>query len=305
MQNNQDTLHRFLFEDTPVRGNLVNLHHSYTKALQHQQDMPKGLKLALGELMAASTLLAATLKMQGSMVMQIQSKGPLKILVVECTADFGLRATAKWEGDITDDQTLFDVIEQGQFVITIDPKDGKQQAYQGIVPLEGDSISAILESYMMRSEQIDTRIWLACDGTSVGGLLMQKLPNTTNQKTLTEAEVAESLETWARVGYLAETIKDEELLTLDAQVILTRLFNDEAVRLFEPNQTKFSCSCSRTRVGNMLRSLGADEINSMIAEQEVIVINCDFCNQRYTYDEVDAKQLISSEIDTENPDNLH
>lgn len=305
MQNNQDTLHRFLFEETPVRGNLVNLQHSYTKALQHQQDMPKGLKLALGELMAASTLLAATLKMAGSMVMQIQSKGALKILVVECTADFGLRATAKWDGDITEDQTLFDVIEDGQFVITIDPKDGKQQAYQGIVPLEGDSISTILENYMLRSEQIDTRIWLACDGNTAGGLLMQKLPDTTNQTTLTEAEVAASLETWSRVGYLAETIKDEELFTLDAQTILTRLFHEEEVRLFEPTQTQFSCSCSRTRVANMLRGLGADEINSMIAEQEVIVINCDFCNQRYTYDEVDAKQLIATDIDAELPSKLH
>ncbi len=296
MQNDSDTLHRFLFEDTPVRGNVVNLHNSFVKAFQHQQNTPKGLKNALGELMAASTLLAATLKMQGSLIMQIQSKGPLKVLVVECTSDFGIRATAKWDGDISDEQTLFDVIEDGQFVITIDPKDDKQQSYQGIVPLEGDSLSTILENYMMRSEQIETRIWLSCDGERAAGMLIQKLPDILNQTEFTEAQIADNLETWSRVGLLAETIKDEELLHLDAQTILTRLFHEEQVRLFEASQTKFFCSCSRARVGNMLRSLGEAEINAIIAEQDKIEINCDFCNQRYVFDEVDAKQLIISDI---------
>jgi molecular chaperone Hsp33 len=153
MKTHQDTLQRFLFENTPVRGNLVNLTQTLQQAL-NKQHLPTGLRKALGELMAASALLAATLKMDGSLVMQIQSKGALKLLVVECTSDVGstikMRATAKWADEVTDNQNLFELIEQGQFMITLDPKEG--QAYQGIVPIEGDSISAVLENYMMRSE---------------------------------------------------------------------------------------------------------------------------------------------------------
>lgn len=304
MNNHHDTLNRFLFDETPIRGNFANLDISLNQAFQHQA-IPHGLKCALGELMAASTLLAATLKMQGSMIMQIQSEGALKILVVECNSSFGVRATAKWEGDINDEQSMFDVIKNGQFVITIDPKDGKQQAYQGIVPLEGDSISRILENYMMRSEQIDTRIWLTCDGKKAAGMLMQKLPDVMNQTQQTEAEMAESLETWTRAGYLAETVKDEELLTLDANTLLTRLFHEEQVRLFEPEQITFFCSCTRTGVANMLRTLGADELNKILEEQETIDIHCDFCNQEYVFDEIDAKQLIASEIDAKPDDHVH
>lgn len=301
---NHDTLHRFLFEASPVRGNLVHLNLSFQQALQHQT-LPHGLKCALGELMAASTLLAATLKMQGSLIMQIQSKGILKLLVVECTSDFAIRATAKFSDEIADQATLPELLDQGQFVITIDPKDGKQQAYQGIVPLEGDSISMILENYMIRSEQIETRIWLSCDGSSAAGMLLQKLPDTMNQLTASETQQADYLETWNRVGMLANTITDAELLNLDSETILTRLFHEEQVRLFEPNHTKFFCSCTRNSVANMLRMLGADEINSIIEEQHQIEVNCDFCNQHYVFDEVDAKQLVLSETTPNTNQNIH
>ena len=133
MNIQQDTLQRFVFENTPVRGNIVHLNQTFHQAL-HKQLMPTGLRNALGELMAASALLSATLKMNGSLVLQIQSKGLLKLLVVECNSDFGIRATAKWSGDVTNEQNLFDLMEQGQFMITLDPKDGNQ-AYQGIVAL--------------------------------------------------------------------------------------------------------------------------------------------------------------------------
>jgi len=301
---NHDILHRFLFEASPVRGNLVHLNLTFQQALQHQT-LPYGLKCALGELMAASTLLAATLKMQGSLIMQIQSKGALKLLVVECTSDFAIRATAKFNDRVADEATLPDLLEQGQFVITIDPKDGKQQAYQGIVPLEGDTISMILENYMMRSEQIDTRIWLSCDGNSASGMLLQKLPDTMNQTTMSEAQMADHLETWNRVGMLANTVTDAELLSLDCETILTRLFHEEQVRLFEPNHTKFFCSCTRYSVANMLRMLGAEEIKSIIAEQHQIDVNCDFCNQHYVFDEVDAQQLVLSETSPDTNQNVH
>lgn len=292
MQNNQDTLQRFVFENTPVRGNLVNLTQTLQQALNKQQ-LPAGLRISLGELMAASALLAATLKMNGSLVLQIQSKGLLKLLVVECTSDVGtalkIRATAKWSGEIEDNQTLFELIEQGQFMITLDPKEGGQ-AYQGIVPLEGDSISSVLENYMLRSEQIDTKIWLCCDGDSAAGMLIQKLPETMNQTTQTQ-----DLDLWNRVGYLAGTVTDDELLHLPTETLLTRLFNEEDVRLFEASDTQFYCSCTRESVANMLRMLGNEELTGIIEERGNIDVNCDFCNAHYTFDKVDAVQLLVTE----------
>lgn len=303
MDKVNDTLNRFLFENTPVRGNLVNLTSTFQMAL-NKQHLPAGLKRALGELMAASALLTATLKMNGSLVLQIQGKGILKLLVVECTSEFGIRATAKWKGDIGDEQTLFDLIEHGQFVITLDPKDGGQ-TYQGIVPIEGNDISTILENYMLRSEQIDTKIWLCCDGNSAAGMLLQKLPETMNQLTQSEESLEHDLDAWNRVGHLADTITDEELLHLPTETLIHRLFHEEDVRLFEASNTKFFCSCTRTSVANMLRMLGEDEINSILEEQGKIDVNCDFCNTHYQFDKVDAAQLMASELSAQSSKKVH
>ncbi|MDO9050260.1 MAG: Hsp33 family molecular chaperone HslO [Methylotenera sp.] len=303
MKNDQDTLQRFVFENTPVRGNLVNLTSTFQLAL-NKQSLPSGLRQALGELMAASALLTATLKMNGSLVLQIQSKGLLKLLVVECNSDFGIRATAKWTGEVNDQQSLFDLIEHGQFMITLDPKDGGQ-AYQGIVPLEGDSISAILENYMLRSEQIDTKIWLCCDGNSAAGMLLQKLPDTMNQITQSQEHSDHDLDTWNRVGHLASTITDDELLNLPTETLLKRLFNEEDIRLFEASHTAFFCSCSRESVANMLRMLGPDELSSIIEEQGQIEVNCDFCNTHYKFDKIDAVQLLVAEVTTPSSLKVH
>ena len=303
ISTNPDTLQRFLFENTPVRGNLVNLTNTFHLALD-KQHLPKGLKRALGELMAASALLTATLKMNGSLVLQIQSKGALKLLVVECTSDFGIRATAKWNGDISDEQNLFDLIEHGQFVITLDPKDGGQ-TYQGIVPIEGDDISTILENYMMRSEQIDTKIWLCCDGNSAAGMLLQKLPDVMNQITQSEESIEHDVDAWNRVGHLADTITDDELLYLPTETLIHRLFHEEDVRLFEASNTKFFCSCTRSSVANMLRMLGNDEITSILEEQGKIEVNCDFCNTHYQFDKVDAAQLMVSDVVAQGSKEVH
>ena len=303
MDKVNDTLNRFLFENTPVRGNLVNLTNTFQLALNKQQ-LPAGLKRSLGELMAASALLTATLKMTGSLVLQIQGKGQLKLLVVECNSEFGIRATAKWKGDVSDDQNLFDLMENGQFVITLDPKDGGQ-TYQGIVPIEGNNISTILENYMLRSEQIDTKIWLCCDGNSAAGMLLQKLPETMNQVTQNEESLEQDLDAWNRVGHLADTITDDELLHLPTETLIHRLFNEEDVRLFEASNPKFFCSCTRTSVANMLRMLGTEEINSILEEQGQIDVNCDFCNTHYQFDKVDAAELIATELSAQSSKQLH
>lgn len=278
-----DLLHRFIFENTPIRGNLVNISRTYTSAVQHQ-NLPPVLRSALGELMAASALLAATIKMKGAMVLQIQSNGPLKLLVVECTDDLNMRATAKWSGDLGNLEFI-DLIGDGQFVITLDPRTGSQ-AYQGIVPLEGSSISEILQNYMQRSEQIETRIWLGSDEESAAGMLLQKLPDQPEQ----------DLDAWNRVIYLAETITQKELLGLSAETLLRRLFAEEDVRLFEPQPIKFHCGCSRVSVMSMLRMLGQEEVQSIIEEQGNIQVHCDFCNAEYHFDRIDAEQLFSAEV---------
>lgn len=283
-----DALQRFVFDNTPIRGNIVHLNHTFNTALQHQH-CPPVLRAALGELMAASALLAATLKMQGALVLQVQGKGPVKLLVVECTADLSMRATAKWASDSSIDELsaadFVSLVGDGHFVITLDPKDGSQ-TYQGIVPLEGKSISEILQNYMQRSEQIDTRIWLACDQQSAAGMLLQKLPDQPEQ----------DMDAWDRMGHLAETMRQEELLGLVPEELLLRLFNQEDVRLFEAQPVKFHCSCSRNSVSAMLQLLGQPEVESIIQERGNIEVHCDFCNKNYEFDKVDVEQLFISSM---------
>lgn len=287
----QDQLHRFVFDHTPVRGNTVQLQQSFLAALQHQHQ-PDVLRLALGELMAASALLIATLKMQGALILQIQGKGPVKLLVVECTVTedqrLQLRATAKWEGDLAG-MGFIEMIGDGHFAITLDPKDGSQP-YQGIVPLAGDSIASILEHYMQRSEQIETRIWLACDGRSAGGLLLQKMPEHGGQ------QVELDTDAWNRTGMLAQTVTAEELLQLPAEDLLRRLFHEETLRLFDAQSVAFHCTCSRRSVGNMIRMLGEAEVGEILEERGDVEVHCDFCNAAYHFDLVDIRQLFSEEI---------
>ncbi len=301
MKNTPDTLHHFLFDNTPIRGNLVHLNDTYQQVLQHQT-LPKVLKFALGELMAASALLSATLKMDGALVLQIQSKGALKLLVVECNSDLKMRATAKWDETQTAqiaEQAFFDLAKNGQFIITLDPKEG--EAYQGIVPIEGETVAEMLQNYMLRSQQIDTSLWLHCDETSASGLLLQKLPDfggnisdlsTTDSKKLLSNQ---DIDAWNRMNVLANTVKNDELQNLPAETLLTRLFVEEDVRLFEPKPTQFYCSCNQNSVASMLRMLGEDELESILAEFGNIEVNCDFCNKHYMFDAIDTAQLLATE----------
>jgi molecular chaperone Hsp33 len=278
----QDSLHRFIFEHTPIRGELVRLDATWQSVLQNH-DYPPVLLKAMGELMAAAALLAATLKLQGALVLQLQGQGPVTLLVVECTGEMTMRATAKWSGEL-ESGTLRELVGDGRFVITLDPKNGNQ-AYQGIVPLEGDSIADILQNYMLRSEQLETRLFLTADENQAAGMLLQKLPGQPEQ----------DQDAWHRAGILAETVKPDELLHLSAETLLQRLFSEEDLRLFEAQPIRFHCSCSREGVSNMLRMLGREEIDSVLAEQGSVEVNCDFCNRHYAFDAVDVEQVFALE----------
>jgi len=277
-----DTLHRFLFENEPMRGEIVQLGATWRTVLENH-DYPPLLRTAMGELMAASALLAATLKLKGSLILQIQGSGPVTLLVVECTGDLHMRATAKWDGELPAGG-LADLIGNGRCVITLDTGNGKQ-AYQGIVPLEGESVAQILQNYMLRSEQLDTRLWLAADDSGAAGMLLQKLPGQPGQ----------DADAWNRASQLADTVQQDELLQLPAQKLIQRLFHQEDIRLFDAQPVAFRCTCSRLGVAAMLRMLGQEEVNSILEERGSIEVRCEFCNRSQAFDQVDALQIFAQQ----------
>jgi molecular chaperone Hsp33 len=280
-----DSLQRFLFEDTPVRGELVHLDATW-RAVLERHDYPPPLRKLLGELMAAGALLSATLKFEGALIMQMQGRGPVKLVVVEVTSAGTLRATASWDDEIP--QVPFrELLGGGRFVITLVPTEGTQ-SYQGVVDMDGDSVAEVLEHYMHKSEQLDTRLWLACDEHQAAGMLLQRLP----------AEEGPDPDAWNRVVRLGATLSRHELLTLPAREVLRRLFHEEDVRVFESSPLSFRCSCSRERVTAMLRMLGRDEVRAIVAERGKVEVTCEFCRKRYALDAVDAEQVFAADMQT-------
>ena len=291
-----DTLQKFMFENSLVRGELIEISDAWQQ-VQSRRTYPAVVSTILGEMMAAASLLSANLKFDGTIIMQIHGDGPVQLLVAECDAALRLRATAKLREDaeISDQAGLQELVNangEGRFAITLDPTDKQpgQQAYQGIVALEGESVATVIENYMMRSEQLDTRLWLAADDKVARGLLLQKLPDDGGKTTaLTDADV------WNRTVTLASTLNQQELLGTDIMTLLQRLYWEETVRVFDPRHPTFHCGCSREKVGNMLKMLGREEIDSALADLGKLDINCDFCGQDYLFDPVDCKQLFSLE----------
>ncbi|WP_341890281.1 Hsp33 family molecular chaperone HslO [Variovorax sp. YR752] len=306
-------LHKFIFEGLPVRGMLVRLTESWQELLARREGasdaFPTPVRALLGEMAAAGALMQANIKFNGALILQVFGDGPVRLAVAEVQPDLAFRATAKVVGEVKPDaklEAMLNVSGKGRCAITLDPKDKLpgQQPYQGVVPLHGDrreplqELSQVLEHYMLQSEQLDTRLVLAADDRIAAGLLIQRLPvegagNLGGQRNEDEIGLNESFN---RIAHLAATLTREELLTLDADTILRRLFWEEQLRRFEPmagvHGPRFECSCSRERVGSMLRSLGRDEIEGILAEQGRVEIGCDFCGLKYHFDPVDAAGLF-------------
>jgi len=280
-----DSLQRFLFEHTPVRGQLVHLDATW-RAVLERHDYPPPLRKLLGELMAAGALLSATLKFEGALIMQMQGRGPVKLVVVEVTSAGTLRATASWDDEIPH-VPFRELLGGGRFVITLVPTEGTQ-SYQGVVDMDGDSVAEVLEHYMHKSEQLDTRLWLACDEHQAAGMLLQRLP----------AEEGPDPDAWNRVVRLGATLSRHELLALPAREVLRRLFHEEDVRVFESSPLSFRCSCSRERVTAMLRMLGRDEVRAIVAEHGKVEVTCEFCRKHYALDAVDAEQVFAADMQT-------
>lgn len=275
-----DILQRFLFENAGVRGEVVQLDATW-QAVLARHEYPPTVREVLGESMAAAALLAATLKLKGSIILQVQGEGPISLLVVECTAQGTLRGLAHWKGEVpaTD---LHGRFGDGRLVITVDPGEGMER-YQGIVPLEGANLAEALDMYLTRSEQLATRLWLAADEKRAGGLLVQKLPDTADEV---------DADAWNRVTTLGATITPAELLQLAPREVMHRLFHEEDLRVFDGEPVSFRCSCTRERVEGMLRRLGQEDLEALLREQGGVTVNCDFCNQRYLFDSVDVAQLF-------------
>ncbi len=305
-----------MFEGLPVRGMLVRLTDGWQEILRRREQAggyPAAVTELLGEMTAAATLMQANIKFNGALIMQIMGDGPVKLAVAEVQPDLTLRATASVQGEVAPNSPLSHMVNVnnlGRCAITLDPKDRKpgQQPYQGVVPLFGDrhekleKLSEVIEHYMLQSEQLDTRLVLAANDQVAAGLLIQRLPlqgeaNLAGAGAVAKDEDQIGLnEDYNRIAILAASLKREELLTLDADTILRRLFWEEDVRRFEPQTgelgPRFACTCSRERVSSMLRSLGRDEIDSIVAEQGQVEVGCDFCGAQYRFDPVDAATVF-------------
>ena len=317
-------LHRFLFEGQPVRGAIVRLTDAWTEMLRRRSDntasgaYPQPVSELLGEMAAAGVLMQSGIKFNGALVLQIFGDGPVKLAVAEVQSDLGLRATASLQGDMTEvvEGAGLDVLVNlhggGRCAITLDPKDKfpGQQPYQGVVPLVNaqgkklDRLSDVLSHYMLQSEQLDAVLVLAANDQVAAGLLVQRMPVKGEGNIAAgavqrdEEDQIGRNEDYNRIATLAASLTRDELLTLDVETILRRLFWEEPLLRFESQQgdggPRFHCSCSRERVGRMLNSLGVEEVDSILAEQGQIEVGCEFCGQQYRFDPVDAAQIFAS-----------
>ncbi|MGD8233948.1 Hsp33 family molecular chaperone HslO [Vibrio sp. TRT 1302] len=278
-----NVLNRYLFEDLSVRGELVQLDEAYQRIIS-SKEYPAPIQKLLGELLVSTTLLTATLKFEGSITMQLQGDGPVSLAVINGDHDQKIRGVARFEGDIADDATIHDLMGKGHLVITIDPKKGER--YQGIVGLEGENLSEILETYFANSEQLKTRLWLRAgkyEGKAhAAGMLIQVMPDGTGTP-----------DDFEHLEQLTNTVKDEELFSLEANELLYRLYNQEKVRVFEPQPVEFFCGCSRERSGAAILTIERTEINDILAEIGSISLHCDYCGTNYSFDEAEVSELFN------------
>lgn len=282
-----DTLHRFLLEGLGIRGELVHLDATW-KSVLARRSYPEPLRTVLGECMGATALLAATIKFDGTLTLQARGgTGPVSLLVVEATGARTLRGLARFT-DLGEASGLPDLIGDARLAITVDPGPDADR-YQGIVEVGESSLSGVIEHYFARSEQLPTRLWLACDGAAVAGLLLQKLP----ENGAVAVDDTERAEAWERSVMLADTVTERELIDLDAHTLLRRLFVHEGCRVFQPERWGFACTCSRGRVRTTLQSLGRSECESILEDEGAVDVTCEFCGASYGFDTVDVAELFA------------
>lgn len=296
-----DQLSKYLFADRTVRAQTIMLEDAW-RAVQARHDYPPVITALLGELVAASALLSANLKFDGSLVLQLQGDGDVRLIVVECRANLDLRATVKLREGCELPQTgtlqsLLNSSGNGRFTVVLDPsrKQPGQHPYQGVVPLVGDTVAEALEHYMAASEQLQTRLWLAADAQHSAGLLLQQLPRDGGNAKPEAAQATDTDDTWTRALHLAGTLKSEELLQTPSATLVHRLFWQEDLIAFDPQSVRFHCPCTREKVADVLRLLGEPEVQEILEERGHVEVKCDYCNENYTFDSVDCAELFASD----------
>jgi len=285
----KDQLNRYLFDNVHVRGELVQVSNAY-KEIIACHNYPAPVNHLLGELLAATAMMTALLKFEGDIAVQIQGEGPVPMLVVNGNDKQELRAVANVTGDVTT-TSLGELFTKGYMVITITPTQGER--YQGIVGLDKDTIGGCLEAYFEQSEQLKTHFWLRSNDEDAAGMMIQALPE----------ESVNQDDEYDNLRQLSATIKDEELFSLEPNVILNRLYHQEEVRIFDPQALSFKCTCSLDRSGNAIVSIGREEAESIIAEQGAITMQCDYCNTVYKFDNNDVAYLFNDP--EENNEQIH
>lgn len=288
-----DILDRFLFEERAIRGEIVSLEESFQKILA-SADYPEFVQSLIGELMVTASLLTATLKFEGEIALQIQSEGAIRYIIINGTHDQKLRGVAKWDETLTEHPQAFtDCFKKGVLAITLTPKDG--QRYQGVVALDKPSLAACIEAYFLQSEQLLTKVILASQvgkNQKAAGLLVQIVPTTSESSNVQENPDFE------HVSLIAETVTSSELLALSHKEMINRLYHDEVIRIYEPQAVEFSCDCSKQRCATALRSVSKAELLDIIAQDGKIDMDCQFCHQVYSFDNIDIENIHEQNLDS-------
>jgi molecular chaperone Hsp33 len=295
-----DLLHRFLFERLPVRGHLVRLDASWRAAIEHHE-YPLAVSGALGEAMAASALMAGALKFEGRLSLQLESQGPVRLVLAQCTHRHAIRGVARHDELPAGAVPEAGLFGEGQLAVTIEQLEGGDR-YQGVVPLETASLAGCLEQYFERSEQLPSKLVLATTPDRAAGLLLQRVAL---GEAGSAAERAEADDAWRRLSLLAATVSTKELLDLPCRELLRRLFREDDIRLFEGTPVFFQCSCSRERVAGILQALGGEEVQALLRERGEVEVRCEFCNRAWHFDAVDVAGLFSQAAAQEAPPGLH
>ena len=288
MKINHDSLQRFLFDDMPIRGEIVHLNRSYKEIMQMHAYSLAAQQL-LGEALALVTLLTAIIKFDGRLTIQFQGTGRLKLLLVQCNHHFQMRGLIQADNDMSTDE-LLDELRQGVLVIMMDPENSGKR-YQGVVAWKGETLAESIEGYFTDSEQLLTRIWIAVNENQVAGLLLQKMPAETSQTDDATAD-EDALRQWEHLTILTDTIKPEELCDLETEVLLKRLYSEENVRLFTANPIEFRCTCSVIKGENAILMLGQEEAEAELRDSGLLIVTCEFCNKQFQFDRVDVAKIF-------------
>lgn len=272
----------FIFPHLAIRGALMQAGRGWRNWYQHR-NYPITVRDLLGQAMAAAPLMASTLKFEGRLSLQAEGDGPISLMVVQISHQLEMRGMARWKAEVGGAPNPA-LLGKGRLGLIIEPM-GEGARYEGLVPLEGETLAGCLETYFRQSEQLETRLCLAADGEHMAGMLLQRMP----------AETSEDEDAWGRLSAFAETLSDEELLELEPQDILHRLFHEETLQLFDPRPVPVTCNCSHGRTSGLLLGLGEQEVRSILEEQGEVEMECGFCGQRYVYGQIDVDQLFAAE----------